>query len=160
MSQEQMHTQVAGNLLTIPGSMSDCRLVIKGRLPGLNEYTKACRTNPHTGNEMKRQAQELVMWHILSQQRGRRFTKPVFILFTFYEQDRRRDRDNVSSFARKVIQDALVKCGTLQDDGWDQVTGYLDRFEVDKENPRIVVEFIEQEVAPACKKQPGKNLKK
>ena len=160
MSQEQMHTQVAGNLLTIPGSMSDCRLVIKGRLPGLNEYTKACRTNPHSGNEMKRQAQELVMWHILSQQRGRRFVKPVFILFTFYEQDRRRDRDNVSSFARKVIQDALVKCGTLKDDGWDQVTGYLDRFEVDKNNPRIVVEFIEQEVAPACKKQPGKNLKK
>ena len=160
MTQDQMHTQVAGNLLTIPGSMSDCRLVIKGRLPGLNEYTAACRTNPHSGNEMKRQAQELVMWHILSQIRGRRFTKPVFMLFTFYERDRRRDRDNVSSFARKVIQDALVKCGTLRDDGWDYVTGYLDRFEVDKKNPRIVVEFIEQEVAPACKKQPGKSSKK
>jgi len=28
------------------------------------------------------------------------------------------------------------------------VTGYLDRFKVDKKNPRIVVEFIEQEATP------------
>ena len=65
----------------------------------------------------------------------------------------------MASFARKVIQDALVKCGTLEDDGWDNVTGYLDRFEVDKENPRIVVEFIEQEVPAKCRKQPGKSSK-
>ena len=158
MSQET--NEVAGYALTIPGTMSDARLIIQGRLPGLNEYTKACRTNPHAGNEMKREAQTTVMWYILSQMRGRRFTRPVFMLFTFYEQDRRRDRDNVSSFARKVIQDALVKCGNLQDDGWDYVTGYLDRFRVDKENPRIVVEFIEQEVEPKCSKQPGKKSKK
>lgn len=149
MSQNQ--TPVAGVAITIPGTLSDCRLVIKGRLPGLNEYTNACRTNPRAGNQMKRDAQDLVMWHILQQIRGRRFEKPVFILFTFYEQDRRRDRDNVASFARKVIQDALVKCDTLHDDGWDYVTGYLDKFQVDKKNPRIVVEFIEQEVE-TCRK--------
>lgn len=149
MSQNQ--TPVAGVAITIPGTLSDCRLVIKGRLPGLNEYTNACRTNPRAGNQMKRDAQDLVMWHILQQIRGRRFEKPVFILFTFYEQDRRRDRDNVASFARKVIQDALVKCDTLKDDGWDYVTGYLDKFQVDKKNPRIVVEFIEQEVE-TCRK--------
>ena len=100
------------------------------------------------------------MWHILSQIRGRRFERPVFLLFTFYEQDRRRDRDNVSSFARKVIQDALVKCGNLQDDGWDHVTGYLDQFQVDKKNPRIVVEFIEQEVAAKCSKRQSKKSEK
>lgn len=150
MSQNQ--TPVAGVAITIPGTLSDCRLVIKGRLPGLNEYTNACRTNPRAGNQMKRDAQDLVMWHILQQIRGRRFEKPVFILFTFYEQDRRRDRDNVASFARKVIQDALVKCDTLHDDGWGYVTGYLDKFQVDKKNPRIVVEFIEQEVETKCKK--------
>jgi Holliday junction resolvase RusA-like endonuclease len=146
--------------LTIAGDISEKRLIVKGRLPGLNEYTKACRTNPHKGNEMKQQAQQTVMWYILQQMHRHRFKKPVFILFSFYEQDRRRDRDNISSFARKVIQDALVQCGNLQDDGWDYVTGYMDRFYVDKENPRIVVEFIEQEVAPKCKKQPGKNSKK
>jgi hypothetical protein len=148
----QKPTPVAGVAITIPGTLADCRLVIKGRLPGLNEYTNACRTNPRAGNQMKRDAQDLVMWHILQQIRGRRFEKPVFILFTFYEQDRRRDRDNVASFARKVIQDALVKCDTLHDDGWGYVTGYLDKFQVDKKNPRIVVEFIEQEVETKCKK--------
>ena len=50
----------------------------------------------------------------------------------------------MSSFARKVIQDALVKTGTLHDDGWDYVTGYLDNFKVDKQHPRIEVQFIEQ----------------
>lgn len=162
MMQEQSQDRgpVAGYSITIPGALSDSRLVIKGRLPGLNEYTAACRTNPQTGHKMKQDAQDLAMWHILSQIRGQRFTKPVFILFTFYEKDRRRDRDNVSSFARKVIQDALVKCGNLRDDGWDYVTGYLDRFQVDKKDPRIVVEFIEQEVEPVCKKLPGKKSKK
>ena len=98
-----------------------------------------------------------VMWQIKAQLRRLHIEKPVFLLFTFYEQDRRRDRDNVSSFARKVIQDALVKAGTLTDDGWDYVTGYLDRFYVDKENPRIVVQFIEQEVPTPCKRKQGKS---
>ena len=158
--QSQERSQVAGYQITVPGSLVDCCLTIQGRLPGLNEYTDACRTNPRAGARMKQQAQETVMWHILSQIRGRRFERPVFLLFTFYEQDRRRDRDNVSSFARKVIQDALVKCGNLQDDGWDHVTGYLDQFQVDKKNPRIVVEFIEQEVAAKCSKRQSKKSEK
>ena len=158
--QNQEHSPAAAYTITIPGKLLDRCLTIQGRLPGLNEYTDACRTSPRSGAQMKQQAQELVMWHILSQIRGLQFTKPVFLLFTFYEQDRRRDRDNVSSFARKVIQDALVKCGTLKDDGWDYVTGYLDQFRVDKNNPRILVEFIEQEVTAKCSKQPAKKSKK
>lgn len=160
MSENQNATQVAGYQITIPGTLSDRRLTIEGRLPGLNEYTKACRTSAATGAAMKRTAQNAVAWYILSQLRGCRFEKPVFILFTFYEKDRRRDRDNVASFARKVIQDALVEFGTLQDDGWDQVTGYMDRFHVDSKNPRIVVEFIEQEEETQCKRQPGKKSEK
>lgn len=159
MSQEPI-TPVAQHVVTILGNKSPHVLTIPGRLPGLNEYTNACRTNPKKGNQMKAEAQEAVMWQILAKMRRCKFERPVFLLFTFYEQDRRRDKDNVASFARKVVQDALVKCGTLQDDGWDHVTGYLDRFEVDKENPRIVVEFIEQEVAAKCSKQPGKSSKK
>lgn len=162
MTPEQIQDgdQVAGLAVTIPGNIASYRLTIPGRLPGLNEYTKACRTNPNAGNQMKRQSQEAVMWQIIAQLHRMKITKPVFMLFTFYEQDRRRDRDNVSSFARKVIQDALVKTGTLQDDGWDQVTGYLDRFKVDKNNPRIVVEFIEQEEAYQCKRPQKKRSEK
>lgn len=159
MNQEP-RTPVAAYTINILGNKSPHVLTIPGRLPGLNEYTNTCRTNPQKGNRMKQDHQTAVAWQIMAQMRRCKFQRPVFLLFTFYEQDRRRDRDNVSSFARKVIQDALVQCGTLEDDGWDNVTGYLDRFELDKENPRIVVEFIEQEVAAKCRKQPGKSSKK
>lgn len=142
---------VAACTIQILGEKSPHQLTIPGRLPGLNEYTNACRTDPKAGAKMKQEAQDVVMWQILSQIRRIKFTGPVFLLFTFVEKDRRRDRDNVSSFARKVIQDALVKCQTIKDDGWDYVTGYLDRFEVDKDKPRIIVEFIEQKEAVSCK---------
>lgn len=151
---------VAGLAVTIPGTVADYRLTIPGRLPGLNEYTTACRTNPQKGNKMKQDAQTAIMWLVKAQLHRLRIQKPVFLLFTFYEQDRRRDRDNVSSFARKVIQDALVKTGTLHDDGWDYVTGYLDTFKVDKKNPRIVVEFIEQEAETQCKRPQKKKSEK
>lgn len=71
--------------------------------------------------------------------RGVRIEKPVFMEYTWIEPSRRRDKDNISSFGRKVIQDALVQCGVLQDDGWKYVVGFSDRFEVDRENPRIEV---------------------
>lgn len=160
MSQDNTLTPLPVYTINIMGHKSEHTLTIPGRLPGLNEYTDACRTNPHKGNQMKRDAQELVMWQIMAQMRRVRFEKPVFLLFTFYEKDRRRDKDNVSSFARKVIQDALVNCNTLPDDGWDYVTNYLDQFRVDSKNPRIVVEFIEQEVVAKCSKQPARKSKK
>lgn len=56
----------------------------------------------------------------------------------------RRDLDNISSFGRKVIQDALVNAAVLKGDGWKHVVGFSDRFEVDKKNPRIEVKIIEQ----------------
>lgn len=56
----------------------------------------------------------------------------------------RRDLDNISSFGRKVIQDALVNAAVLKGDGWKHVVGFSDRFEVDKENPRIEVRIIEK----------------
>ena len=155
--QNQPRKPVAASTVTIPGTLAPFRLTIPGRLPGLNEYTEENRRHAQKGGAMKRQAQELVMWHIFSQLRRVKFQNPVFILFTFYEQDRRRDHDNVSSFARKVIQDALVQCGVLQGDGWGHVTGYLDVFEVDKKNPRIVVEFIEQEEVQTCSKRQRKS---
>lgn len=49
--------------------------------------------------------------------------------------------DNISSFGRKVIQDALVTMGVLQNDGWKEITGFQDEFFVDKHNPRIEVEI-------------------
>lgn len=125
--------------------MATYTLTIPGRLPGLNEYTTANRANANEGGRFKRKYQELVMWYILRDLPKKTIERPVYLKFTWYEKDKRRDLDNISSFGRKVIQDALVKSGKLYDDGWGYVVGYADKFKVDKQNPRIEVQIIEQD---------------
>ena len=121
------------------------KLVIMGRLDGLNDYTAANRTNPNKGGRMKKDNEKTVIWAIRQQLRCLRIQKPVILKFAWYEKDKRRDHDNVSSFGRKVIQDALVKTGVLQDDGWNYVTGFTDDFYIDRQNPRIEVLICELE---------------
>ncbi len=88
---------------------------------------------------MKRESEDIVIWAAKEQLRGVRIEKPVYMEYIWYETGKRRDKDNVSSFGRKVIQDALVKCGVLKDDGWKEIVGFSDRFYVDKKNSRIEV---------------------
>lgn len=114
-------------------------LTIPGTLPNLNDYIAAERTNRHKGAKMKADNGNIVAVVIRQCMRGVRVEKPVFMEYTWYEPNKRRDKDNISSFGRKVIQDALVRCRVLKDDGWQYVVGFSDRFEVDKINPRIEV---------------------
>ena len=115
------------------------KLTIPGTLPNLNDYIAAERTNRHKGAKMKADSGNIVAAAIRQRLKGVRIDKPVFMEYTWIEPSRRRDKDNISSFGRKVIQDALVSTGVLKDDGWKHVVGFSDRFEVDRENPRIEV---------------------
>lgn len=63
--------------------------------------------------------------------------------YTWYERNKKRDKDNISSFGRKVIQDGLVKAGVLENDGWKQIEGFSDRFRIDEEHPRVEIEIVE-----------------
>lgn len=121
------------------------KLVIPGTLPGLNEYIEAERVHRQKGASMKREAQRKVEWCAKSQLRKFRPAGPVWMKYTWYEPNRRRDKDNVSSFGRKVIQDGLVKVGVLENDGWKHIEVFSDRFRVDGKNPRVEVEIIEVE---------------
>lgn len=118
------------------------KLTIYGRLPGINEYTAACRRNPMIGNRMKREAEAAIEWSIRTAKLDP-IPTPTRIAYTFYEPNKRRDMDNISGFAHKVIQDALVKSGKLPGDGWAYIAGMSDDFKVDKDNPRIEIEFSE-----------------
>ena len=92
---------------------------------------------------MKKRDQSFVEWH-LSQQLKRVTVKcPVRMVYRWYEKDRRRDLDNISSYGRKVIQDTLVESKILPNDGWGQIKGFTDDFFVDKKYPRIEVELWE-----------------
>lgn len=115
------------------------KFTITGRLDGLNEYTAANRTNPYKGGKMKSDNEEIVIWAIRQQLKNLHIKGPVKIKYDFYEKNKRRDLDNISSFAHKVIQDSLVKTKILKNDGWNEIVGYEDNFFVDKENPRIEV---------------------
>lgn len=114
-------------------------LTIPGTLPNLNDYIAAERTNRHKGAKMKADSGNIVAVAIKQCMRGVKIEKPVFMEYLWVEPSGRRDKDNISSFGRKVIQDALVSTGVLKDDGWKHVVGFSDRFEVDKDNPRIEV---------------------
>ena len=117
--------------------------VILGRLPGLNEYTAACRSNAYQGSAMKRRAQNevetAIACAVFTKKLPVKLKEPVRINYKFVEPNKRRDQDNVSSFAKKVIQDALVSTLLLQNDGWDNIRGSSEEFAVDKKNPRIEV---------------------
>lgn len=119
------------------------KLTILGKLPGLNEYTSANRTNAHKGGKMKKDAEENIKLHIEQQLKGLHITKPVMLKYDFFEQNKKRDLDNISAFAHKVIQDSLVKAGVLANDGWKEIYGYLDQFYCDNKNPRIEVTIVE-----------------
>ncbi len=118
-------------------------LIIPGTLNNLNDYIAAERTNRHKGAKMKADNGTIIAVAIRQCMKGVRIENPVFMEFLWVEPNKRRDKDNISSFGRKVIQDALVQCGVLKDDGWRHVVGFSDRFEVDKENPRIEVKIRE-----------------
>lgn len=111
------------------------------RLHSLNEYITANRKKPIIGANMKRDDQAAVEWYIRSQLRGIHIKHPVRMHYAWYEPNKRRDLDNVSSYGRKIIQDALVSTGVLKDDSWKQITGFTDAFFVDRKTPHIEVEI-------------------
>ena len=126
------------------------KFTIKGTLPNLNDLIAAERQQIRRngkfttlGNTLKQDNQELVILNLRSQLKGIHINHPIVIKYCFYEPNRRRDLDNISAFAHKVIQDALVKCEIIENDGWKNITGFTDKFYVDKENPRIEVTLEE-----------------
>ena len=126
------------------------KFTIKGTLPNLNDLIAAERQQIRRngkfttlGNTLKQDNQELVIWNLRSQLREIHINHPIMIKYDFFEPNRKRDLDNISAFAHKVIQDALVKSGIIDNDGWKNITGFTDQFFVDKENPRIEVTLEE-----------------
>ena len=115
--------------------------MIPGRFPGLNEFIDANRRKRgrySPGNAMKQRDQ-----HIIRQYLPKVKYKRVFIEYTFFEPNTRRDKDNISGYFHKVFQDALVQAGCLENDGWKYIKGMADYFEVDKKDPHIEVRIRE-----------------
>lgn len=116
------------------------KLIIPGRLPGLNDMTDAARRNRYESAKMKREYTDLVAWCAKSA-RLPRFER-VDLIITWYEPNMKRDKDNIMA-GQKFILDGLVQAGVLSNDGWKQIGKVIHDFKIDRQNPRVEVELIE-----------------
>lgn len=124
--------------------MNEYKFTIPERLPSLNEFYSQAkgRKGNIIANKTKRDIEDRIMQYASIQIRQRALRQPVIIDYHWIESNRKRDLDNIS-FAKKFINDALVKSGILQGDGWRDIREIYDRFSVDKENPRVEVTIYE-----------------
>lgn len=114
------------------------KVEIPFRLPSLNQYINECRKNRYAGAKMKKTIDSDIEYYI-----GQlpRYNKPIKIHFTWVEENKRRDLDNVC-FAKKFILDSMVKAGKLKDDNRNYVVGFEDSFKYDKES-KVILEVEE-----------------
>jgi hypothetical protein len=114
-------------------------LWIPGVLPGLNEIIRLNRANKYAAAESKRNLTQSIGLLAKTQLKP---CEAIFLEFTWVEKNKRRDPDNVAA-GKKFILDAFVEAGILKNDGWREVLGWKDVFEVDKNNPGVRVLIFE-----------------
>lgn len=122
--------------------MRTYNLTIKGRLAGLNEIVSANRTHWAKGAKLKEHETSLVMWNAKIHLRGVKIIKPIILEIDWFEQNSKRDIDNIASGV-KFILDGLVQAGVLKNDSQKYVVGLVHKFYVDKDNPRVEVKLVE-----------------
>lgn len=120
-------------------------LWIPGPLPGMNDVIKTCKVADfgkhgkrwNAYNELKgRWSREIELY---ARQTGMRSLIGGYFTFMWAESDRRRDPDNITGGGHKIIFDALVGAGFIDNDGWKHVHGFADYWLVDNERPGVLV---------------------
>ena len=122
------------------------RFVIYGKLPGLNDYTKANRSNKYLANKMKQDIQKTICKYIVFGVSMKDLEKvdryPIGLKIKWYEPNNRRDIDNIT-FGTKVTLDSMVCMWIIEDDSRKYVDSIEHIVFTDKDNPRIEVEINE-----------------
>ena len=115
------------------------KIIIPGELPTLNEIiaeSKKGRGKYQPYNELKKEHTESIAW-IAKAGIGKELNK-INLYITWHCKNRRKDKDNIAAGV-KFILDGLVGGGIIKNDGWSEVGTIKHTFEVDKDNPRVVV---------------------
>lgn len=120
------------------------KLVINGRLPGLNEVVDTARRNKNMSAAQKKLYTGIVAWSCKACK-----LKPVEGLsnyfFIWYCKDRRRDKDNIMS-SQKYIFDGLQEAGIIVNDGWFQVGNITHKFLLDNnERVEVIIDKVEDD---------------
>lgn len=117
------------------------KFILMGEYCTLNEYSDAERTHYRYGASIKKAETDRAAFDLKEQWDGTPIPKSIF-KFTWYRKNKRTDPDNIC-FAKKFILDAMQEVEMIDNDGWNNVVGFIDKFEVDKNNPRVVIEVLE-----------------
>jgi len=110
---------------------------IESKLPTLNEYILAERTNMFMGANIKKKATEACMWYCKHLRGQVDLNVKYDIHFEWHMQNRKLDPDNVC-YAKKFIMDGLVKSGVIDNDGAKRIYGFRDTFIYDGKNFTVV----------------------
>lgn len=113
------------------------------KFAGLNDYIKACRGSKYGANAFIQRSEAIIRAELKKWNLGRLRT-PIALIYTFYEPTRRRDKGNIAAFFDKAFEDALVREGHIEDDGWDEIAYFHYYFRIDKEDPRVEIKIIEE----------------
>ena len=111
--------------------MRTFKLTIPGPMPCLNDIIDAAKGHGGRGygySSMKAKWTQHVAWHVKAARvppLGR-----VRMSFLWIENSRRRDPDGISAGGIKFLLDGFVVAGMLVNDGWKQIAGWTDAFEV------------------------------
>ena len=107
---------------------------INHKLPSLNDYINALKSpqGQYKGAKMKREVDQICGWYILPKKRLIKAIceNPVVIWYHWHEATKRRDKDNVFS-ASKYILDSMQECGVLKNDNNRYIEGIFNSIEYD-----------------------------
>lgn len=119
--------------------------MIIGKMPSLNEVIGKTRLNRFAGASMKKKLQQDIKTQLLHQMALKGITKPLEkacdIKFTFYETNKKRDKDNLIS-SQKFLLDSMVEVGLLKNDGWKWINNLAYDFKIDNEY-KVFIELKE-----------------
>ena len=120
--------------------MTKYNFFIPGRLPGMNEIIKEARGNKYASAHEKKVNTVRVYNAIRLVFHGYKTMGKVWLSCNWVEKNKKRDPDNIV-VAKKYICDGLVLAGLLKNDGWSQIAGFTDTWEVGE--PGVWVEVRE-----------------
>jgi hypothetical protein len=124
--------------------MSEQFFKVSGEFEGMNEIVALAKQHWGAYAEMKK-TNTMRVWSAIKVARIQPVTKPVTVSFLWICKDRRRDKDNLAS-GKKFILDGLELAGIVRRDSWKLIAGFSDSFEVDKKHPGVIVTL--EEVGP------------
>ena len=116
------------------------KIVIPHELMDLNKFINLQRSNRYAGAKAKKDQTNLCTMYIKrAMANGLKVEQyPITVKFNLVMPNRRKDKDNIA-FAKKFCLDSMQAAGLIVNDGWKEIDGFEDTFEVDKDNPRVEI---------------------